>query len=286
MKSIKEIYWLTESFVYEKHAKYMRIRRADKKHNLNAQLIVSLTSYPPRFAKLHLTVKTLLNQSIRPDKILLWVAESDFQYLPAEILLLSKHYDDFLIKCCRELRSFKKLIPSLNLYPESFLVIADDDAYYPYDWLEQLVSNYTGKNQVIAHRVHKVAYTQSSILPYREWTKNIVGTIDDVLMATGVGGVLYPPGCFDKTVLDEKLFMELCPTTDDIWFFWMSRINGFETVGTGKYLNTVCWIGTHDSGLAQLNVDNHGNDKSLANMVDYFGFNVLLATFDLAGDYN
>ena len=37
--------------------------------------IVSLTSYPKRFRYLHLTVKSLLLQTVKPDKIILYLGD-------------------------------------------------------------------------------------------------------------------------------------------------------------------------------------------------------------------
>ena len=44
-------------------------------------------------------------------------------------------------------------------------------------------------------------------------------------MPTGNAGVLYPPKCFHSDVLNSKVFMKLCPSTDDIWFKVMSLLN-------------------------------------------------------------
>ena len=42
---------------------------------------------------------------------------------------------------------------------------------------------------------------------------------------TGVGGVLYPPNCFYKDILNDTLFMELAPTNDDQWFWIQGVLN-------------------------------------------------------------
>ena len=39
------------------------------------KIIVSLTSYPKRFRYLHLTVKSLLLQTVKPDKIILYLGD-------------------------------------------------------------------------------------------------------------------------------------------------------------------------------------------------------------------
>ena len=47
------------------------------------QLIVSLTSFPARIDKIHLTINTLLRQNTKPDRVVLWLTESQFPNAPA-----------------------------------------------------------------------------------------------------------------------------------------------------------------------------------------------------------
>ena len=58
----------------------------------NVEVIVSLTSYPARISTVHMTVLTLLNQKIKPDKIILWLAKEQFpsgmNALPKQLLAL------------------------------------------------------------------------------------------------------------------------------------------------------------------------------------------------------
>ena len=46
---------------------------------------MSLTSYPPRFGTLHLTLACLLDQSVKPDHLILWIAREDIKELPDDI---------------------------------------------------------------------------------------------------------------------------------------------------------------------------------------------------------
>ena len=257
----------------------MIIKRSERKHQLCGKLILSLTSYPPRFDKLHLTIKTMLNQSIRPDNIILWIARDDMERLPATVTKLAQQYDDFLIRPCDDLRSYKKLVPTLVEYPDAYIVIGDDDVYYPSDWLKKLLDTYEESRTVVANRAHRVKHSNSTILPYKQWDLNCKSGRGCTLMATGVGGVLYPPNCFASDVLNEQLFMSLCSTADDVWFFWMSRTNGYDTVTTAENMNIVNWIGSHETGLAQTNVTKHGNDICIQNRIQHFGFDSIYATF-------
>jgi hypothetical protein len=42
-----------------------------------------------------------------------------------------------------------------------------------------------------------------------------------MLLPLGIGGVLYPSNLFDEEVLNEDVFMSLCPKADDIWLYIM-----------------------------------------------------------------
>ena len=48
-------------------------------------------------------------------------------------------------------------------------------------------------------------------------------------MLTGVGAILYWPGCFHADIQKEELFMELAPTADDLWFKAMTALNNIPS---------------------------------------------------------
>ena len=49
------------------------------------ELIVSLTSYPARIDTVNQTIETLLNQSLCPDKVILWLAPEKFPNREADL---------------------------------------------------------------------------------------------------------------------------------------------------------------------------------------------------------
>ena len=63
------------------------------------------------------TIKTLLKQTVKPDKVVLWLAEEQFPQkeneLPSELLELQNF--GLTIKWCTDIRSYKKLIPAFNV---------------------------------------------------------------------------------------------------------------------------------------------------------------------------
>src|SRR5262245_42159120 len=66
------------------------------RHTLPGQLIVSLTSHPPRFPMLGQALRSLLEQDMRPDAVVLWLARHEFAALPVEILRM----DGLTIRQC------------------------------------------------------------------------------------------------------------------------------------------------------------------------------------------
>lgn len=200
------------------------------------KIVISLTSFPAAIRYAHDAVKSLLQGSILPDKIVLYLTFSQFgeDGLPAEILQLADENDVFEIRDYPEdLRSYRKLIPALRDFPDSIIVTVDDDVWYHKDMLKSLLEWHEKFPQdVIAHRAKKIKLGA----PYKEWmkyrwyhflTKKIHQ--DKLNLQTGVGGVLYPAHSLKKEMLDPALFTKIAPTTDDIWF-WAATIANGRTV--------------------------------------------------------
>src|SRR5690554_2891317 len=97
----------------------MRRDITPREHDLDAPLIVSVTSYPKRFDVLSLTLMCLLKQTIRPDMVILWVAEDDLKQLPEDVLSMQMQG----LKICQteDIRSYKKLIPALQEMPNAYI---------------------------------------------------------------------------------------------------------------------------------------------------------------------
>lgn len=244
-------------------------------HGLDAPLIVTLTSYPPRFAYLANTIRSLLDQTVAADQTVLWIAHQDMALLPGDVRALEAH--GLIIRGCDDLQSYKKLIPALEEDPDRYFVTADDDVYYPENWLRALVDGARNHQaEVIAGRVHLAAIDAlGRFVPYKEWElasdRLVAGTSDTRLFPTGVGGVLYPPGAFSPEVTDRSLFLELAPRGDDIWFFWMARLAGTNQRRAGVWFDITEWPRTQKVALYSENLLGKGNDRQLEAMFAHFG---------------
>ncbi len=250
---------------------WQRDRKRAQPHALPRSLTVSLTSYPPRFPTLALTLESLLAQSVAPDRIELWIADGDYAAIPDSVARLQLF--GITIRTCEDLRSYKKLIPALKLRSDALIVIADDDVYYPRDWLRTLTNAYRpGRREVICTRAHRIRVGADALpLPYAQWDF-VVNAADPspLLFPTGIGGVLYEPEIFHPDVTRSEIFAELCPVADDVWFYWMAACNGARFRVIGPPRRCVTWLRSQRIALARVN--HTGNDAQIRNMIERYGF--------------
>ena len=251
-------------------------------HDRNPQLIVSLTSFPQRMKDIHYCLHSLLCQTLKPNKLILWLAEEQFpnkeKDLPKKVLKLKQR--GLSIEWCKDTKSYKKLIPALKKYPDDIIVTADDDIYYPNDWLEKLYNAYLDDNQSIhSHRVHKITFDfDKNINSYTKWEQCIKYQNKSFLnFSTGSGGILYPPHCLYKDILDETLFLKLVPNADDIWFWAMAVLNGTQTHIVKNNMEELVYINperelglTNEITLFKKNGIDGGNDTQIRNLIKYY----------------
>ena len=245
----------------------------------NKKIIVSLTSYPERMYDIHYCLYSLLNQSLKPDEVILWLAKEEFPKLENDLSdkILHLTNNGLTIKWCDNIKSYKKLLPALKEYPNDIIVTADDDIFYAKNWLEKLYNEYLESDQktIIAHRCHKVEFNDNKILPYEEWEKCITNNESSFTnFFTGAGGVLYPPDTLNKEVFNQKLYETLAPTGDDIWFWSMAILNNTKIKIVSDpnklyYVNPERELNLH--GAHTLYETNKlDNDKFISNMIEYF----------------
>lgn len=201
------------------------------------QVIVSLTSFPAAIPYAAQAVQSILEGSVLPDKIVLYLTFSQFKEhnIPQELLKLANENPRFEIRDYpTDIRSYRKLIPALTDFPDAIIVTVDDDVKYHRHMLCDLLSLHEQiPNAILAHRAKRIKPGR----PYRKWskyrwyhflTKRIHTDFRNI--QTGVGGVLYPPHSLKSDMLDVDLFTDLAPTTDDIWFWAAGVANNYPVI--------------------------------------------------------
>lgn len=242
------------------------------------KILISLTSFPARIDDVKYTIHSLLNQTYKPDKIVLWLGEEKFPNkdadLPKDLLDMKKY--GLSIEYCEDIRSYTKLLPSLNKYPEYLIITVDDDIYYPKDLVSKLYQTYIkNKDCIIANRAHGIVVKDETIEPYSNWnmeTKNTEKSYRNFF--TGVGGVLYAPNFLSKDVFRKDIFMDVCPFADDIWFNIMAILNGTKTkITSGTEPLLYIDYAAELSGMNTLGAKNNGlykNDIQLKEVLQLY----------------
>lgn len=242
-------------------------------------IIVSLTSYEERFDDLELSLYSILNQDLKPDRIILWLSNDlDLTKIPYSITKYVKN--GLEIRFVKDIGSYTKIIYALKEFNSSIIVTADDDIIYPKDWLKKLYMSYISHPEDIqAHRAHRVKIENNVILPYRKWEKHIeTEGAEYTNFLTGVGGVLYPPNCFRKEVLREDIFLKNAPFADDIWLWVMALLSNKKIRVVKNHIDTLCvtnilrHLQKKDNRLYYVNINK--NDKQLENLIKLYKQNV------------
>ncbi|TKZ35380.1 glycosyltransferase [Brachyspira catarrhinii] len=256
----------------------------------NEKLIISLTTYPQRIGDIDVVIFSLINQSVKTDKIILWLAYEEFPNLekdiPNHILNLKKF--GLEIEFCHNIYSYKKLIYALEKYPNDLIVTADDDIYYPYNWLEKLYKSYLENPTVIhCHRGHRIRFDdKNNILPYSQWLQEFKPENNNpsyLNFSTGGAGTLYQYKLLHSDIFNEELFLKLCPKADDVWFWAMALLNNTKINIIESNMTPIVdyELGyNYYSKLVDINVIKNFNDIQLDNCFKYYGDKLKDKLFD------
>lgn len=195
------------------------------------EVVVSLTTYGKRLNDVYLAIESIMQQTYKPNRIILWLQDNmDSIELPYTLKCQQKR--GLEVKYTQDIRSYKKLLPTLKLCPESVIITIDDDVIYEIDTIERLIKAYKkDQHYIYGCRIKKIELNkQGKVKPYSSWNPVKYGSrISNLNICIGVGGVLYPPHCFTKEVFNEEVFGKLCPHADDLWFWLMAKINGYKS---------------------------------------------------------
>ena len=199
------------------------------------QIIVSLTSYPARIKTVNQCISTILSQSVKPDRVILWLADSQFinkeEDLPEKLLELKKY--GLEIRWCEDIKALKKLLPSLREFPQDIIITADDDLYYPHNWLESLYRVYLkNQNCVCCDRISKLKFMDNKILKcgkkdYVPLCSSVPSFLNSIF---GGSGCLFPPNSVSKEVFNVEMAYKMAYIADDLWLWAMIVLNKTKIV--------------------------------------------------------
>lgn len=252
---------------------YCRLVKSHKHKNNADGVIVSLTSFPARVDKLWIVIETLLRQTYKPERIILWLADTQFdsiESLPSSLRkLLNRGLE---IRFCDDIRSHKKYYYTMKNYPNHTVITVDDDTFYPEDLVENLLrTSEKFPNTICCNLGHRITKEDNGdIKPYVDWESGADGC--DIpsyyLVPVGCEGVLYPPGSLNQNVFDKQQISQLCPLADDLWLKSMATLNGIKAVKVHSV--SITYANLHSAKVNSLNVINvnqRKNDEQLQKII-------------------
>jgi GT2 family glycosyltransferase len=257
--------------------------------------IISLTSIPPRFGVLHETLRSLLAQSVKPDRLVVYLSRNYRRFGPltelpqgppgVEVAVVDEDYGPAT-----------KVLPAVKEYRERSdlrIIFCDDDKVYDPRWAARLlaasdqkpdcciveeggdVCNYSrypfrGPLSPRATRREKdLLYRLRRGLSLGLWKprKTLKSGYVDIL--EGWGGVLVKPRFFRDEVFDIPDILWL---VDDIWLsgnlalnsvpIWLTADEAIRTKGNSEEVK--------EAALRKTVYKDHNRDQANQACVDYF----------------
>lgn len=244
-------------------------------------IVASLTTFPARLKHLNITIKSLMKQNLKADKIILYLGTDTKQSsIPKKLLKLQK-YGLEIIYDCNDLKPHKKYLFAAKEYPNSFIVTVDDDLIYDKDMIEDLWNTHLKyPSAVCARRVHLIKKENNSLLPYSNWETESSSktTPTHSLFSTNGAGTLFPLHTFDEIFLNEELISKLCLNADDIWIKFNLIRNNIPVVWTGKFAfmpKEIFYPKNKNVTLMSQNVTRNKNDEYIDILQEYFNIKLV-----------
>lgn len=251
---------------FYKISKFKLFRNGRFVPNPDSNLIVSLTSYPARINEVWITIESIFQQSYRPWKVVLVLADSEFhgRIIPKSLEnQVSRGLE--IVWVDRNIRSYKKLLPTIERYPNSHIVTVDDDIIYEPWRLGRLVhAAEQHPGAIIGYRGWQIVVNNGQFAPYTSWPRADKNTPEGSTLLTGVGGILYPPGVLiPELLLNIETALALAPTADDIWFWAIAVMSHVNIVCLGYDKHLQIKYDYQDLALNALNCQGGANDIQL-----------------------
>lgn len=119
----------------------------------NSKIVVTMTSWRNRIFLVNDVIRIMLNQTLVPTKIVLNLSEDEFKHkekdLPKDLVsTIERNSNICEIYWVKEnYKQFKKLVHTLDRYPNDIIISIDDDFPYPRNFVETLFNDYIDNNR-------------------------------------------------------------------------------------------------------------------------------------------
>ena len=237
------------------------------------EIIVSLTSFPARIDNVWQVITCMLNQTLQPSEIILWLSKDQFatrELIPESLKRLEG--DKFKIRMVDgDIKSHKKYHYVAKEHPNEYIFLIDDDIYYPSTLLEKTWKAHINyPDNIICNYGYHIGYKiDGTLSEYSSWEPVYHESNDEDLFFGSGGGTLFKPKEMYRDLTDINLAMRLAPTADDIWLNAMAKKAGLKmTLLKNGYILPVA--NKDNVTLSSVNVGCSQNDIQLKNVWRYY----------------
>jgi len=244
--------------------------------NISNDIIVSLTSYPARIQFVSKVISSIFDQTVKADKILLWLAEEQFPNREEDLSeeLLEQTKKGLEIRWCDDLKPHKKYYYTMQEFPDSIVITVDDDVIYNSKLIETLLISYIHYPfAVSAMRAHLIKFDENGkISPYCKWKREYkyFGIPSMALCATGVGGILYPPRVMHEELFNKNQIYKLCIYADDLWLKVMQILTNTPVVIAGESAKLLYIENSQSEALWKTNDAEGANDIQFSKILENY----------------
>jgi len=246
--------------------------------------IISLTSISGRSKQVEQTVKSILDQSVKPHSVNLYVSDEPYlidKGIPANSDDLKRMADlGVNVYQVKNIGPYRKQIPLIvqlrasSAHRRTPIITIDDDVIYPPDILERLMARLEKDEAVVAHRGREISFEDKYLASYMSFPPPSDNS-NHLNIGTGKNGIAYRLGYF-PTMPEDFVGPVLAPTADDIWCKWVTAIYCLPTVilePTAAYDTSLDFKETaplDKNGLFHKYNAKGTNDEALASLELYF----------------
>lgn len=263
--------WFIKTIKLPKYGLYQGKERKEK-------VIVSLTSFPPRMKQAYYAIKSLMIQTQKADKIILWLAQEQFPdgLIPDKFRKLTNRGLEIRFTPL-DLRSHKKYYYILQeQQPNELVITFDDDIIYEADAIERLlVFHQKYPKCIVCNRGETIQIdNQGNPKPYKQWiTRSDVGVkVPSMYIVPSTGaGCLYPYGVMPPSTFIIEDLKRLAFTADDMWMRFNSIQNGIKVIKTRRDIAILCTVrNSQKINLSQINCIEGENNAVIARLFAFF----------------
>lgn len=197
-----------------------------------------MTTWPPRYRTAHQAMQCILSQAgvrlrkrIHPVMVLSEEEVCDARYCNDACALISRleKMGVEIIYDPGNIRSHKKLMPTIGKYPDNPILVVDDDNIQAEGWLKTFLADHDAfPDDIIYGQSNAVISVNKERITETRCPNTHPGDVTIMAKpANGAAGTLYPAHTFtDPRFFDRSLFMSLSPSSDETWQWAFAKIAG------------------------------------------------------------